>query len=131
MFFKRLNSQGCLWALIVGFALGIFRMCVDTPVTLGVAGFENGYREGSLLWVVNNISFQYFSVLITIVSAAVMVAVSYATAKPDHAAIRSLTCETTTAEDQRRTRASWDWRELAGSGVVLLGIVWAYLYFRR
>ena len=40
VFWKRMNAQGCLWALIVGFALGVFRMAVDTPVTLGLAGFE-------------------------------------------------------------------------------------------
>ena len=38
VFFKRLNAQGALWAMIVGFALGIFRMVVDTPVTLGLNG---------------------------------------------------------------------------------------------
>ena len=40
VFFKRLNAQGALWAMIVGFALGIFRMIVDTPVTLGSGGFR-------------------------------------------------------------------------------------------
>jgi len=130
VFFKRLNARGCLAALIAGFALGLFRMLVDTPVTLGMAGFEHGYREGSLLWIVNNIYFQYFSVLITIVSAIVMVAVSLATAKPDDQAIRSLTYETATVDDRRATRASWSWREVAGSAAVLSGIVFAYLYFR-
>ena len=43
VFLKRLNAQGALWAMIVGFALGIFRMLVDTPVTLGLSGFDNGY----------------------------------------------------------------------------------------
>ena len=33
VFFKRMNAQGALWAMIVGFALGIFRMLVDTPVS--------------------------------------------------------------------------------------------------
>src|SRR5438270_4765566 len=93
VFFKRVNAQGCLWALIVGFALGIFRMVVDTPVTLGMSGFESGYAEGSFLWIVNNVYFQYFSVLITIVSAVVMLAVSYLTQPPDYVAIRSLTYE--------------------------------------
>ena len=55
-----------------------------TPVTLGLEGFQNGYPQGSFLWVINNIYFQYFSVLITIVSAVVMVAVSYATAPQDY-----------------------------------------------
>ena len=130
VFFKRVNAQGCLWALVVGFALGVFRMAVDTPVTLGLAGFERGYPEGSLLWIVNNVYFQYFSVLITIVSAVVMLAVSYLTDAPDYRAIRSLTFETASDEDRRRTRAGWDAREVAASAVVLVAILGAYLYFR-
>ena len=31
VFWKRMNWQGCLWAMIVGFAVGLFRMAVDTP----------------------------------------------------------------------------------------------------
>ena len=130
VFFKRLNAQGALWAMIVGFALGLFRLLVDTPVTLGVGPFQNGYPSGSFLWIVNNIYFQYFSVLITIVSAIVMVAVSHMTAPQDYRTIQSLTFETNTAEDLRRTRASWSWKEVAGSGVVLICILGGYLYFR-
>jgi len=73
VFWKRLNARGCLWAMIVGFAIGIFRMLVDTPVTMKLRGFENGYDAGSFLWIVNNINFQYFSIIITLVSAVVMV----------------------------------------------------------
>jgi SSS family solute:Na+ symporter len=130
VFHKRLNAQGALWAMIVGFILGMFRMLVDTPVTLGLAGFERGYAPGSFLWIVNNIYFQYWSVLITIVSAIVMVAVSYLTAEPNYATIRSLTFDTATKEDRSRTRASWDWHDVAASAVVLLCIVGGYLYFR-
>ena len=68
VFNKRLNAKGCLWAMVVGFIMGIFRLIVDTPVSLGLAGFEHGYPEGSFLWIVNNIYFQYYSVLITLVS---------------------------------------------------------------
>jgi len=129
VFFKRMNGPGALWALIVGFALGIFRMMVDTPVTLGVGGFH-GYSEGSFLWIVNNIYFQYFSVLITIVSAVVMVAVSYMTAVPDDLKIQSLTFDTATEADRRKTRTGWGWREVAASCVVMLCIIGSYLYFR-
>jgi SSS family solute:Na+ symporter len=130
VFFKRMNAKGALWAMIVGFALGIFRMLVDTPVTLGLGGLQNGYTQGSLLWIVNNTYFQYFSVLITIVSAIVMVLVSYMTSEPDYQRIRSLTFETATAEDRANTRASWSWREVAGSALVVVCILGAYLYFR-
>ncbi len=130
VFFKRMNAAGSLWAMIVGFALGLFRMIVDTPVTLGLAGYENGYPNGSFLWIVNNIYFQYFSVLITIVSAIVMVVVSRMTAEPDYSLIRGLTFETTSADDRERTRASWSRKEVIGSGVVLLCILGSYLYFQ-
>jgi solute:Na+ symporter, SSS family len=130
VFFKRVNAQGALWAMVAGFAMGIFRMCVDTPVTLGLAGLKDGYAQGSFLWIVNNIYFQYFSVLITIVSAVVMVVVSHLTAEPEYGRIQSLTFATATAEDRARTRAGWSWREVAASALVLTCILGSYLYFR-
>jgi solute:Na+ symporter, SSS family len=130
VFSRRLNAQGALSAMLVGFVLGIFRMLVDTPVTLGLPRFQNGYPMGSWLWVINNIYFQYFSVLITVVSAVVMIGVSYLTPVPDYARIANLTFETTTQADLETTRASWDWHEVAGSAVVLACIIGSYLYFR-
>src|SRR5207245_10063550 len=57
--FKRLNAKGCLAALIVGFLLGAFRLAVDTPVSLGLAGFSQGYPPGSFLWLLNHTCFQH------------------------------------------------------------------------
>jgi solute:Na+ symporter, SSS family len=137
VFWKRLNAKGCLWAMIVGFALGLFRMFVDTPVALGLFGYSdaaktiaNGYAPGSFLWIMNNIYFQYFGVLITIVSILVMVGVSYMTQEPEYDKIKSLTFETSTEEDRQRTHLSWDWRDAAGTAFVLVCIIGAYLYFR-
>jgi SSS family solute:Na+ symporter len=130
VFFKRMNAQGALWAMVVGFAMGLFRMLVDTPVTLSLEGFKGGYPTGSFLWIINNIYFQYFSVLITVVSAIVMVVVSHMTAAPDYARIQSLTFETTTDADHAHTRAGWDWRDVGASAVVLVCILGAYFYFR-
>jgi SSS family solute:Na+ symporter len=127
VFSKRMNAQGALAAMVVGFALGLFRMLVDTPVTL-ISGFK--YATGSWLWVINNISFQYFSVLITIISALVMIGVSRMTSTPDYAQIQSLTFGTATEEDRRVTRTSWNWRDVAASAVILSAILGAYLYFR-
>lgn len=130
VFNKRLNAKGALWALLVGFALGAFRLAVDTPVTLGLAGFENGYAAGSFLWIVNNIYFQYYSLFIFLVSVAVMISVSYATERPIYDRIRGLTYGTITPEDRVQSRTSWDWRDVAGSAFVLIMILLAYLYFR-
>jgi SSS family solute:Na+ symporter len=130
VFVKRMNAKGALWSMIVGFVLGIFRMLVDTPVTLGLSGLQNGYPHGSILWIVNNIYFQYWSLLITVISAIVMVVVSYMTTEPDYAKLQNLTFATKTTEDKAATRASWDWREVSASALVLACIIGAYLYFR-
>jgi SSS family solute:Na+ symporter len=126
VFWKRMNAKGALASMAVGFALGIFRMAVDTPVTM-IKGFS--YDEGSWLWIINHIYFQYFSVLITIVSALVMVGVSLATKAPDYAQIKSLTFGTSTDEDRLVTRASWNRLDVIASIFVLLAILGAYLYF--
>ena len=129
VFNKRLNAAGCLAALLAGFALGMFRLLVDTPVTLGLPGFEQGYTAGSFLWIVNNIYFQYYSLLIFLVSSAVLVIVSYTSEAPDPAQLRDLTFSTMTEEHRRESRASWTRIDVVNSGVVVALILAAYLYF--
>ncbi|MBN2266579.1 MAG: sodium:solute symporter [Candidatus Aminicenantes bacterium] len=126
VFMKRLNAKGCLAALGTGFALGLFRLAVDTPVKLGT-GFS--YAEGSFLWVVNNIFFQYYSLVIFLISAAVMIVVSYLTEKPAYEKIAGLTYGTVTAEHRKESRSSWTAADVVASGLVLALILAAYLYF--
>ncbi len=130
VFMKRLNGKGCLAALIVGFLLGVFRLLVDTPVMLGLAGYEGGYTEGSFLWIINNIYFQYFSLLIFLVCVVVMVVVSYLTEPPEERKLEGLTFATVSAQDRAQSRASWDRRDVLASGAVLALILVAYLYFQ-
>ncbi|WP_116105238.1 sodium:solute symporter [Lewinella sp. IMCC34191] len=126
VFNKRLNAQGCLWALGVGFAMGLFRLAIDTPVALG----ENfAYEEGSFFWFVNNIFFQYYSLLIFLVCAAVMVGVSYATPAPAYEKIAGLTYGTLSDADRAETKASYSKGDVIWSGVVVLLILIAYGYF--
>jgi SSS family solute:Na+ symporter len=130
VFHKRLNAKGCIAALVVGFLLGVFRLAVDTPVSLGVAGFATGYADGSFLWIVNNIYFQYYSLFIFVVSALVMIVVSYLTEAPGEVQLTGLTYATVTAEQRAETRRSWNRWDMINSGLVLLMILLAYLYFR-
>jgi SSS family solute:Na+ symporter len=129
VFMKRLNAKGCLWTLVVGFLLGVFRLAVDTPPALDLGGFEGGYVEGSFLWIVSNIYFQYYSLLIFLVCAAVAIGVSYTTRAPDAEQLEGLTYATVSDEDRVESRRSWGWVEIGWSGVVLLAILIAYLYF--
>ncbi|MFW6123773.1 MAG: sodium:solute symporter [Acidobacteriota bacterium] len=125
VFNKRLNYKGCLAALITGFVLGLGRLAIDTPVSL-IENFT--YKQGSFLWVVNNIFFQYYSLLIFIICAVVMVVVSRMTggSKKD---LSGLTYSTLSDEHRKESRSSWNARDVIASVVVLLLILAAYLYF--
>jgi SSS family solute:Na+ symporter len=129
VFMKRLNAKGCLSALIVGFLLGVLRLVVDTPVSLKLAGFEQGYPAGSLFWIINNIYFQYYSLFIFVVSAVVMIVVSHMTQAPSPAQITDLTYATMTEEHKIETRKSWNKLDVISSCIVLGLILLAYLYF--
>lgn len=129
VFMKRLNAKGCLAALLVGFALGAFRLVVDTPVSLHLSGYEDGYAPGSFLWIINNIYFQYYSLLIFLVSVIVMIVVSYLTEPPAESSIRGLTYGTESEADRAATRSSWNRLDVVSSVIVMVLILLAYLYF--
>lgn len=126
VFNKRLNAKGCLAALIIGFAMGLFRLAVDTPVKL-LEDFS--YSQGSFFWIINNIFFQYYSLIIFIVCVVVMVAVSYASDPPSYEKIDGLTYGTTSEDDRRESRSSWSMLDVLMSTAVLLLIVAAYMFF--
>ena len=126
VFFKRLNAKGSLYAMISGFAMGIIRLAVDTPVKM-IEGFA--YEQGSLLWIINNIFFQYYGLIIFAVSAAVMFIVSYMTEKPDYQKIDGLAFGLVSEKDKQETRDSWNATDVITSSVVIILILAAYLYF--
>jgi SSS family solute:Na+ symporter len=126
VFWKRLNAKGCLAALLSGFALGVFRLAVDTPIKL-IDGFS--YDTGSFFWVINNIFFQYYSLVIFVVCVVVMIVVSYMTKEPAYEKISGLTFGTLTDEDRKTTRSSWSIGDVVASVSLLVIIVLIYLYF--
>lgn len=126
IFNKRLNAKGALAALLVGFGMGLFRLMVDTPVML-TPGFA--YEENSLLWIINNIFFQYYSLIIFLVSAVVMFAVSYTSEAPDYQKIHGLAMGTVSAEQKAETKSTYRTVDYLTSAFVLVLIIAAYLYF--
>lgn len=126
IFNKRLNAKGALSALVVGFAMGLFRLAIDTPVTL-MEGFS--YEEGSFFWIINNIFFQYYSLIIFLVSGLVMIAVSYATEPPTALQVTNLTIGGVTEEQRTAVKASYTTMDIVATVVVLILIAAAYLYF--
>ena len=130
VFVPRVNAAGCLAGLGVGFGLGVFRLAVDTPVTLALFGEGVGYAPGSFLWIVNHVYFQYYSLLIFIVSALVMLGVSFATPPPTPAKLAGLTRATVSVADRAASRDSWNRWDVVSSLGVLAAIGLVYVSFR-
>ena len=80
--------------------------------------------------MVNNIYFQYYSLLVFVVSVVVMIGVSYATAAPAVERLSGLTFATITAEHREESRSSWTRWDVLASAFVLVLILCVYLYFR-
>jgi len=100
-------------------------LVVDTPVKL----LNVKYAEGSFLWIVNNIYFQYYSLLITIISILVMIFVSLGTKEPDYEKIKGLTYGTRTEEDRKELRANRSRGDVIASVILVVLIVLCYIYF--
>ncbi len=126
VFNKRLNARGRFAALITRFVMGLFRLAVDTPVKL-IEGFN--YDPGSFFWIINNLFFQYYSLIIFIVCIAVMVVVSYTSDPPSYEKIDGLTYSTTSDDARRESRGSWSILDVLTSATVLVLIGAAYVYF--
>jgi len=124
VFWKRMNSKGAMTALVVGFVLAILRLSVDTMATLGTE-----FQEGSFLWLVNSVYFQYYSALILAICVVSMVAVSYLTQAPDYEKLKGLTFGTTSQAERAESRASWSWGDVIASVVVVLAILGSYVFF--
>ncbi len=127
VFNKRLNAKGALAALIVGFVLGLFRLIIDTPVMLSDS-FT--YEEGSFFWILNNMFFQYYSLLIFLISAITMVVVSYASEAPAWEKLDGLTISTVSSEQRAETKSTYRTIDIVFSVLVVVLILAAYLYFQ-
>ena len=96
----RLNGKGAMSALITGLVLGSTRLGLE----LGKAHLEPGSAS---LWFAS-INFLHFAVLLFVLSTAILVVVSYATAPPTPEQVADLTYKTaavsTVAEDDPTKR---------------------------
>lgn len=82
IFWKRVNSQGALAALLTGFVLGMTRLVLE--LNRGLVG------EGWLGWF-TTMNFLHFAIFLFVVCASVLVLVSLATPAPDAAKVEGLT----------------------------------------
>ena len=120
LFWQRINSKGALTGLIGGFIVGMLRL---------VAELNKEYLSG---WMFEfaDVVFLYFSFILFLGCIAAMTIVSLLTQKPSFEKLNGLTYATTVASDRAKSRASWNYKDVINSLVILAIIALVMIYFR-
>lgn len=117
IFFRRLNAKGAMASLYTGLALGMTRLLAQIFV---------GDTPGSFWYEFANYNFLHFAIWLFLICSAVLVAVSLMTDRPDLEKIKDITYERKEKGffSQKSIR-----RDLALSGLVLVGVACVWWYF--
>ena len=123
LFSKRINQEGAFWGLVIGFVLGMAKLTIQTFATAEM------FTEGSVLQIIGDFNGYYYSGLLFLFSVTLIIIVSLLTAAPSDKQVAGLTFASTSEEQRRENRESWNkWDVIATVGVLglVLGI---YAYF--
>jgi len=123
LFSKRINGTGAFWGLVIGFILGMAKLTVQTL-------YQTGAIDGSsMLGSIGAFNGYYFSGVLLLISVVLIITLSLLTPAQSDDQIRGLTFGSVTPEQKAENRASWSWKEVAGTTVVLGLVLGVYIYF--
>jgi SSS family solute:Na+ symporter len=119
VFWKRINGKAAVTTLVGGFIVGMARIALEL----------NKEHLTGFLKVFASINFLYFCIIMFVVCIATLIVVSLLTKKPDYAKLNGLTYATTVAADKAASRATWGWKEVVLSLVVVAIVAFSLIYF--
>ncbi len=119
VFWKRINGKAAVTTLVGGFVIGMARIALEL----------NKSRLTGILHTFASINFLYFCVIMFALCVATLIVVSLLTRKPDYAKLNGLTYATTVAADKAASRATWGWKEVVLSLVVIGVVAFSMIYF--
>jgi len=119
IFWKRINTQGALTALVGGLILGLGRLVAEL----------NKDALSGVLHTYASINFLHFAIFLFLVSIALLVIVSLLTPAPSYEKIAGLTYGTTVAADREKSRRSWNYKDVLNSLVIVAIIALVLIYF--
>jgi SSS family solute:Na+ symporter len=119
VFVKRINSQGAITTLIVGFLIGMVRILLELKKDM-LSGF---------LYSFATLNFMYFCIALFVFCIVILVGVSLMTAKPDVSRLEGLTMGMVSDYEREKSRNSWDFIDVILSILVVLLIISVFIYF--
>lgn len=124
LFWKRINAQGAVWGLSVGFVLGVAKLIVQA-----LFGEGQTFEEPAFLASFGDFNFLYYAGVLFAASIAVIVGVSLLTPPPNPEQIAGLTYGSRSEEQIQENRESRGTADYVLTAIVLGGVIAAYLYF--
>jgi solute:Na+ symporter, SSS family len=149
VFWKRATAPAALIAFVIGIAGGIGRLIADLVMRDDgalVTGLKQQLYHGAISssqydaaiapirarhgWIFSfwNIHWLYYTQILLVVTAGLVVVLSLLTRPPDARSVR-YTWYGATAAEKAATRASWNRRDVVLSGVVVIAVVIFYAVF--
>ncbi len=126
LFFKRINGQGAVAGLVIGFIAGMGKLALQA---LTGGGQDAIITSPDWLVYIGQYNFLFASGWLLLISIVVIVGVSLLTAPPNYEQIVDLTYATATPEQKKERRESWGLVDVLITVVVLGLVLGLYLYF--
>lgn len=125
LFWPRMNAAGATWALGIGFVLGMFKLTVQALFGSG----EDKMNDPAILAAIGDFNFLYATGVLMLISVAIMIGVSLATAPPPEEKTRGLTYGSIHHLAEDEIKGSWDLGNKLLAGLILLFVGAMYVYF--
>ena len=123
LFWKRINSTGAMWGLIVGFILGMTKLGIQAQYS---ALDEKKMDDPSWLAAIGDFSFLYASGVLLLISIAVVVIGSFLTPAQNQDTLKGLTYDSL---DRAEIRATVEKVDVWLTVVTIFLVLGMYLYF--
>ncbi len=121
IFYKRINGLAAFVTLIVGFIAGAFRIVLELQ--------KDNLDPNGFLFKIGDVNFLTFGAWFFLFCVLLAVGVSLLSSIPSIEKVRNLTFQTISAEEKVKNKASYNWKDIAVSILVLAAVGWVMIIF--
>ena len=121
IFHKRINAQGAFITLIVGFVVGALRIILELS--------KDSLDPNGVLYLLGAMNFLTFAAWFFLFCIALIITVSLLTPAPTAEKVANLTLSTISDEEKRNNKASYNWKDVVISVIILAIVISIMIFF--
>jgi SSS family solute:Na+ symporter len=121
IFYKRINGLAAFVTLVVGFIVGGFRIVLELQ--------KDSLDPNGFLFKVGDVNFLTFGAWFFLFCILLAIVVSLLSSIPSMEKVRNLTFQTISAEEKGKNKASYNWKDIVISVMILAAVAWVMIIF--